>query len=178
MKNRFSTNIILSLLLVLFLAQGGIGYLILQCKLISIKEEMKSLVLSTAHEDSLTPMHFSVEEYKNVSWPEAWEFEYQGKMYDLSKKEIHSDGSITLYALIDDEENDLNALVESLVQQSSDKKQTQEQLNFFFKLQSQWVCDFNVVEIPISESRSIRLASNRFFVSSPHVRLNELPPNC
>jgi hypothetical protein len=81
-----------------------------------------------------------------------------------------------LYALIDDEENDLNTLVESLVQRSSDKKQTQEQLNFFFKLQSQWVCDFNVVEIPISESRSIRLASNRFFVSSPHVRLNELPP--
>ena len=139
---------------------------------------MKSLVLSTANEDSLTPMHFSALEYKNVSWPETWEFEYQGKMYDLSKKEIHGDGSITLYALIDDEENDLNELVKSLVQQSSDKKQTQEQLNFFFKLQSQWICDFNVVEIPISESSSIHFPTNRFFVSSPHVRLHELPPNC
>ncbi len=137
---------------------------------------MKSLVLKGAHEDSLTPMHFSPEEYKNVTWPESWEFEYQGTMYDLSKKVIHSDGSVTLYALMDDQQNELNQLLQSLVQKSSDKKQTQEQLNFFYKFQSQWTCDFHFIEIPFLEVNTSHFATNRFFISSPHVRLNELPP--
>lgn len=176
MKNPLSKNIILSLLLVLFLAQGGIGYWVLQHKLWLVKKEMKALVLGCVEEDKLTPIHLSQEEFNQLEWPEPWEFLYNGNMYDISRKEIHKDGSVTLYAIMDTEENELKSLVRSLVKNSSDKKQTQEQLHFFYKFQSQWTCDFNFIEIPFLESRSIHFATNRFFISSPHVRLNELPP--
>ena len=178
MKNPFSKNFILSLLLLLFLAQGGIGYWILQHKIWLVKKEMKALVMGNVHEDQLTPIHLSQEEFNQLEWPEPWEFLYQGKMYDISRKEFHKDGSVTLYAVMDTEENELKAMVRSLVKNSSDKKQTQEQLNFFYKLQSQWTCDFDSIVIPFFESHSIHFPPNRFLVSSPHVRLNELPPNC
>ena len=178
MKSSFPKNSILSILLLLFLAQGGIGYWVLQHKLWLVKKEMKALVIGSVEENKLTPIHLSQSEFKQLEWPEPWEFLYKGNMYDISRKEFHKDGSVTLYALLDNEENELKSLVRSLVKNSSDKKQTQEQLNFFYKFQSQWVCDFDIIEIPFSESHSIHFASNRFFISSPHVRLNELPPNC
>jgi hypothetical protein len=178
MKNPSLKTPILALLLVLFLVQGGIGYWVLQHKLWLVKKEMKALVMGNVHEDQLTPIHLSQEEFDLLEWPEPWEFLYQGKMYDISRKEFHEDGSVTLFAVLDTEENELKALVRSLVNNSSDKKQTQEQLNFFYKLQSQWTCDFNTLEIPFFEFHSIHFPSNRFLVSSPHVRLNELPPNC
>ena len=178
MKNQIPKNLVLSLLLLLILAQGGIGYWILQHKLWLIKKEMKALVLGGVEEDKLTPIHLSEAEFKQLELPEPWEFLYNGKMYDISRREFHKDGSVTLYAVMDTEENELKTLVRSLVKNSSDKKQTQEQLNFFYKFQSQWTCDFNFIEIPISESSSFHFATKRFFISSPHVRLNELPPNC
>ena len=178
MKNRIPKNFILSLLLVLFIAQGGIGYWILQHKIWLVKKEMKALVMGNVHEDQLTPIHLSQEEFNQLEWPEPWEFLYQGKMYDISRKEFHKDGSVTLYAVMDTEENKLKALVRSLVKNSSDKKQTQEQLNFFYKLQSQWTCDIDIIQIPFLEVNTSHFATNRFLISSPHVRLNELPPNC
>ena len=178
MKNRISKNLILSLLLVLFIAQGGIGYWVLQHKIWLVKKEMKALVMGSVSEDQLTPIHLSEVEFNQLDWPEPWEFLYKGQMYDISRKEFHNDGSVTLYAVLDTEENELKALVRSLVKNSSDKKQTQEHLNFFYKFQSQWTCDFEPLEIPFLDSTSIHFASNRFFISSPHVRLNELPPNC
>jgi len=138
---------------------------------------MKALVLGNVDEDRLTPIHLTASEFNHLEWPEPWEFIHQGKMYDISRKEFHKDGSVTLYAVLDTEENELKSLVRSLVKNSSDKKQTQEQLNFFYKFQSQWTCDFESIEIPFLESPSIHFASARFFISSPHVRLNELPPN-
>jgi hypothetical protein len=97
-------------------------------------------------------------------------------MYDISRKEFHGDGSVTLYAVMDTEENELKALVRSLVNNSSDKKQTQEQLSFFYKFQSQWTCDIDIIKIPFFEVNISHFATNRFFISSPHVRLNEIPP--
>jgi hypothetical protein len=178
MKNPNLKTSVLALLLVLFLAQGGIGYWVLQHKLWLVKREMKALVLGNVEEDRLTPIHLTELEFNQLEWPEPWEFLYNGKMYDISRKEFHKDGSVTLYAVMDTEENELKAMVRSLVKNSSDKKQTQEQLNFFYKFQSQWTCDFDSLVIPFFESQSIHFASNHFFVSSPHVRLNELPPNC
>ena len=139
---------------------------------------MKALVLGCVEEDKLTPIHLSKAEFKQLEWPEPWEFLYNGNMYDISRREFHKDGSVTLYAIMDTKENELKSLVRSLVKNSSDKKQTQEQLHFFYKFQSQWTYDFNFIEMPFLESRSIHFATNRFFISSPHVRLNELPPNC
>jgi hypothetical protein len=178
MKNQIPKNLVLALLLVLFLAQGGIGYWVLQHKLWLVKKEMKALVLGGVEEDKLTPIHLSEAEFNQLEWPEPWEFLYQGQMYDISRKEFHSDGSVTLHAILDTEENELKTLVRSLVKNSSDKKQTQEQLNLFYKFQSHWTCDFKFIEIPFLESPTIHSASTRFFISSPHVRLNELPPNC
>lgn len=178
MKNRLTKNSVLLLLLVLFLAQGGIGYWVLQHKLWLVKREMKALVLGSVEKDRLTPIHLNEVEFNQLEWPEPWEFIYNGKMYDISRKEIHKDGSVTLYAVMDTEENELKDLVRTLVKNSSDKRQTQEQLNFFYKFQSQWNCDFDSLVIPFFESQSIHFASSHFFVSSPHVRLNELPPNC
>jgi len=178
MKNPNLKTSVLALLLVLFLAQGGIGYWVLQHKLWLVKREMKALVMGNVNEDQLTPIHLSEEEFNQLEWPEPWEFLYNGKMYDISRKEFHKDGSVTLFAVMDTEENELKAMVRSLVKNSSDKKQTQEQLNFFYKLQFQWTCDFESIEIPLVESHTNHFPSNRFFISSPHVRLNELPPNC
>jgi len=178
MKKQISKNLVLAPLLVLFLAQGGIGYWVLQHKLWLVKKEMKALVLGGVEEDKLTPIHLSEAEFKQLEWPEPWEFMHNGKMYDISRREFHKDGSVTLYAIMDTEENELKTLVRSLVKNSSDKKQTQEQLHFFYKFQSHWTCDFDSLIIPFFESQSIQFASNRSFVSSPHVRLNELPPYC
>lgn len=178
MKNSSLKTPILALLLVLFLAQGGIGYWVLQHKLWLVKKEMKALVLGNIDEDRLTPIHLTAQEFQELEWPEPWEFIYQGKMYDISRKEFHKDGSVTLYAVMDSEENELKALVRSLVKNSSDKKQTQEQLNFFFKNQSQWVCYFELIQIPNLEFHLVHFPLNQFLVSSQHVRLNELPPNC
>jgi hypothetical protein len=178
MKNPISKNFIVSLLLVLFIAQGGIGYWILQHKIWLVKKEMKALVMGHVQEDQLTPIHLSQAEFKQLEWPEPWEFMYKGNMYDISRKEFHKDGSVTLYAVMDTEENELKALVRSLVKNSSDKKQTQEQLNFFYKFQSQWVCEFEIIQIPKLECQLSHFCTTRFYISSPHVRLNELPPNC
>lgn len=178
MKKQSLKTSVLSLLLVLFLAQGGIGYWVLQHRLWLVKKEMKALVLGNIDEDRLTPIHLSAQEFQELEWPEPWEFLYQGKMYDISRKEFHNDGSVTLFAILDTEENQLKALVRSLVKNSSDKKQTQEQLNFFYKFQSQWVCDFESIHIPNLECQLSHFNLDRLFISSPHVRLNELPPNC
>lgn len=178
MKNPISKNFIVSLLLVLFIAQGGIGYWILQHKIWLVKKEMKALVMGQVNEDQLTPIHLSQAEFNQLEWPEPWEFLYEGNMYDISRKEFHKDGSVTLYAVMDSEENELKTLVRSLVKNSSDKKQTQEQLNFFYKFQSHWVCDFEIIQIPKLECQLSHFCTTRFYISSPHVRLNELPPNC
>jgi hypothetical protein len=178
MKNPNLKTSVLALLLVLFLAQGGIGYWVLQHKLWLVKREMKALVMGNINEDQLTPIHLSEEEFNQLEWPEPWEFLYNGKMYDISRKEFHKDGSVTLFAVMDTEENELKAMVRSLVKNSSDKKQTHDQLNFFFKLQSQWVCEFELIQIPNLECRLSHFSTHRIFLSSPHVRLNELPPNC
>ncbi|MFM1772875.1 MAG: hypothetical protein RLZZ71_2017 [Bacteroidota bacterium] len=178
MKKQSLKTSVLALLLVLFLAQGGIGYWVLQHRLWLVKKEMKALVLGNIDEDRLTPIHLSAQEFQELEWPEPWEFLYQGKMYDISRKEFHNDGSVTLFAILDTEENQLKALVRSLVKNSSDKKQTQEQLNFFYKFQSQWVCDFESIHIPNLECQLSHFNLDRLFISSPHVRLNELPPNC
>jgi hypothetical protein len=178
MNSQIPKNIVISLLLVLFLAQGGIGYWVLQHKLWLVKKEMKALVLGGVEEDKLTPIHLSEAEFKQLEWPEPWEFLYNGKMFDISRREFHKDGSVTLYAIMDTEENELKTLVRSLVKNSSDKKQTQEQLNLFYKFQSQWTCDIDIIQIPFLEVNTSHFASNRFFVSSPHVRLKELPPIC
>jgi hypothetical protein len=178
MRTALSKNFVLALLLVLFLAQGGIGYWVLQHKMWLIKKEMKALVLSNVDEDRLTPIHLTAEEFKHLEWPEPWEFLYQGKMYDISRQEFHKDGTVTLYAVMDSEENELKTLVRALVKNSSDKKQTQEHLNFFYKNQSQWVSEFETIQIPKLECRLSHFPSNRIFISSPHVRLNEPPPNC
>ena len=162
----------------LFIAQGGIGYWVLQHKLWLVKKEMKALVMGNVSEDQLTLIQLSQEEFNELEWPEPWEFLYKGQMYDISRKEFHTNGSVALYAVLDTEENELKTLVRSLVKNSSDKKQTQEHLNFFYKFQSQWICDFIFIEIRFFESRSIHFDTNRFFVSSPHARVNELPPNC
>ena len=66
MKNPISKNFILSLLLVLFIAQGGIGYWVLQHKLWLVKKEMKALVLGSVEEDKLTPIHLSEVEFKQL----------------------------------------------------------------------------------------------------------------
>jgi hypothetical protein len=178
MKYRAPKTFIISMLLLLFLAQGGIGYWVLQHKIWLLKKEMKALVMGSVAEDQLTPIHLTEVEFNQLEWPEPWEFLYNGQMYDISRKEFHTDGSVTLFAVLDTEENELKALVRSMVKNSSDKKQTQEQLHFFYKFQSQWTCDFEPLEIPFLEFHSIHFASNRFFISSPHVRMNELPPNC
>lgn len=178
MKNPSLKTPILALLLVLFLTQGGIGYWVLQHKLWLVKKEMKALVLGNIDEDRLTPIHLTAQEFQELEWPEPWEFLYQGKMYDISRKEFHTDGSVTLFAVLDTEENELKALVRSLVKNSSDKKQTQEHLNFFYKNQSHWVCDFEIIQIPKLECRLFHYPISRIFISNPHVRLNELPPNC
>jgi len=176
MNSKIQNKLVLSLLIALFIAQGGIGYWVLQHKLRLVKKEMKALVMGNVSEDQLTPIHLSQEEFNQLEWPEPWEFLYNGKMYDISRKEFHTNGSVTLYAVLDTEENELKTLVRSLVKNSSDKKQTQEQLNFFYKFQSQWTCDFDIIQIPFFEVNTSHFAINRFFVSSPHVRLNELPP--
>jgi len=178
MKNQIPKNLVLALLLVLFIAQGGIGYWVLQHKLWLVKKEMKALVLGGVEEDKLTSIHLSEAEFKQLEWPEPWEFMHQGKMYDISRREFHKDGSVTLYAVMDTEENELKTLVRSLVKNSSDKKQTQEQLNLFYKFQSQWTCDIDIIQIPFIEVNTSHFASNRFFISSPHIRINEIPPNC
>ena len=64
MKNQIPKNLVLALLLVLFLAQGGIGYWVLQHKLWLVKKEMKALVLGGVNEDKLTPIHLSESEFK------------------------------------------------------------------------------------------------------------------
>lgn len=178
MKAIPTKQFILSILLVIFLLQGGIGYWVLQHKIWLVKKEMKALVMGNVHEDQLTPIHLSQSDFQSLEWPEPWEFLYQGKMYDISRKEFHDDGSVTLFAVMDTEENGLKKLVRSLVNNSSEKRQTQEQLNFFYKFQSQWTCDIDIIQIPFFEGNTSHFAINRFFISSPHIRLSELPPNC
>lgn len=178
MKAQPTKYAVVSILLVLFLFQGGIGYWVLQHKIWLVKKEMKALVMGNLQDDQLTPIHLSQEEFNQLEWPEPWEFLYNGKMYDISRKEFHHDGSVTLFAVMDTEENELKTLVRSLVKNSSDKKQTQEQLNFFYKFQSQWTCDFDSIEIPFSEFSIVQFPTRRFYISSPHIRPIELPPNC
>ena len=66
MKNPISKQFILSLLLVLFSAQGGIGYWVLQHKLWLVKKEMKALVMGNVSEDQLTLIQLSQEEFNEL----------------------------------------------------------------------------------------------------------------
>ncbi|TYP92015.1 hypothetical protein LX73_2258 [Fodinibius salinus] len=97
--------------------------------LYSIKEEVKKKIESDFQEEPKVikvPLSWAEHPPKEFKWHESHEFEYQGQMYDIIRKEIHGD-TIWYYCHWDKAEtkllNNLAEYISNYLQESKAKQQ-------------------------------------------------------
>jgi hypothetical protein len=170
---------VISALILLFCLQGGIAYWLMQHRIWTVKKEMKALVMSNAPEHLITEIHFSESEFNHLEWPEPWEFIHNGNMYDVVKTTKNTDGSYTIQAVIDNQENVLKTVVRNLVEQSSASRHAKTQFQFILKTLNHLFCNRPVT---FAFSDELLCIQNHFLINSlwikQHFNLEiDSPPN-
>ena len=136
-----SKRIFLIAFVALFSLQGGLAYWLLQHQIWTVKKEMKSLVMAHVSPELITEIHLSANDFNSLEWPEPWEFIFKGNMYDVVSTEKNSDGSYTVKAVSDKQENHLKTLVKELVNHSSKSNSQSNQFNFITKTIAWFICN-------------------------------------
>ncbi|MFM7771020.1 MAG: hypothetical protein ACKO8Q_10750 [Bacteroidota bacterium] len=93
--------------------------------------------MSNLSEESTSQIHLTKAEFESLHWPEPWEFEFNGQMYDISKTEILNENHYVLFAVLDSKENKLKSLVRNLVTNSAESKNATSNFQFILKTFSQ-----------------------------------------
>lgn len=131
---------------VLLLQMAG-SYVYFIIRLTTIRQEMRGELKNTP-DDQLTLLTFSTKEYKKLNADED-EVEVNGKMYDIARS-VRLDDKVLVYALHDEAEDNLLALLQEIVKRSSkDKRPVPSQLIQLLTLQ------FVVIENNISSPTGI-----------------------
>lgn len=106
---------------------------------IRVRREVKILLEGYVKKEALTLLTFSKEAAAcHLSWKDDKEFEYEGQMYDVEKREIHGD-SILYWCWWDQEESSLNKKLKELLHftasKNSNARESRERLlTFYFSL--------------------------------------------
>lgn len=104
---------VIGVLLILFLNFSGF-YIYFFAQLAHVKKEMRSALAARAAEE-LVVLKLSIQEYKQA-YIEEHEVKVNGKMFDIARQIQHEDEMI-LYGLYDNEETDLIAWLDELLEQ-------------------------------------------------------------
>ncbi len=141
------------------------------------RREVKKLMIAGLKDEQLTLLSFSIPEANKIlKWKHDKEFQYQGQMYDVVKKEIRGD-SIFYVCWWDHKETLLNKQLDQLVKintGSSPHQEKQERAliflrNLYCTLPFSWIIDMYANEQIQFPSYDSPLS---FFIVSPSL----LPP--
>jgi hypothetical protein len=174
-----SKRIFLIAFVALFSLQGGLAYWLLQHQIWTVKKEMKSLVMAHVSPELITELHLSANDFNSLEWPEPWEFIFKGNMYDVVSTEKNSDGSYTVKAVSDKQENHLKTLVKELVNHSSKSNSQSNQFNFITKTIAWFICNhIEYFDCPIQFPHYTQFRTFNFHLpASAELRVRELPPS-
>ena len=140
-------------LLLLFVTPYFLGPSWLRMEKRQIQKHVRNTILPTIDDSELISLTFSSEDtLTELRWKHAKEFEFQGRMYDIVKRN-RQENSITYLVWQDDEETEINTKIKQLTNTifntSSDSKNSQ--LTFqlmvktlYFPPLLNWECAFSV----------------------------------
>ncbi|MEZ4787968.1 MAG: hypothetical protein R2790_08845 [Flavobacterium haoranii] len=109
------TRAISLLLFIVLLLPAVVTFSWLQHRKYVVKKEVKQTIIAGIDKKELQILKFHHQEVnQKVEWEHSKEFEFNGKMYDIVKKEIIND-SIRFFCWLDEEETELNRRLKSLL---------------------------------------------------------------
>lgn len=126
-------------LIILFIASLTVPFISvfswLQIEKSALKREIKHQIMDLTSDEELISLTFHKNDtLKLLDWEHSGEFEYQGEMYDVVRRE-YQDDKVTYHLWWDHEETELNRqltdLTASLFDQSPAKEKSSKQLSFF-----------------------------------------------
>lgn len=111
-------------------------FLVFKIKKYGIKKEIKNKLFDLASKDELVTFEFNQDEINSLNWKEKNEFELNGNMYDVLRKETKNN-LVKLVCFLDEKESNLRLKFYSIVQNTLAKdpiaNSTLELVNTFFK---------------------------------------------
>ena len=124
--------ILIGLIGVLFF--NSAGYLIVyQFRRSVIRSEMKSQIKNGIPDNELVIITITKENSHQVDWKEKHEFRYQGKMYDVVRSTIATNGTHQYFCITDEQETTLfNHLDELVLRQMKSNKHNRTNKGFYF----------------------------------------------
>jgi hypothetical protein len=108
-----------------------------------IKADVRKELLAYPNENLLT-LHFTPDEIKNLSWENDNEFEYEGKMYDVVKKEMNK-AFITILCMADEKET---ILIDNYLKAQQHSSQHSSSTTLLKLLSQQYVMSFSSEILP------------------------------
>jgi len=128
---------IASILLLTFLAPALVLVSWHKVKLYETKKQLKWKLAEAVHSSDLVLFKLTqAEANKQLNWEHEKEFEYQGEMYDVVKKETDGD-TLFFYCWWDKKETKLNKKLEDLTtlifQQNPDKQKNEQRILQYYK---------------------------------------------
>jgi hypothetical protein len=126
---KYKTGVLKKIIALFFLCVflfTSLGYFVaFKFSQLEIKAEMHSRIMTETPVSRLVCVIVPAEKLNTICWTEDREFSFEGKMYDLVKKEKYADGSVHFYCLNDSKEDELlNKLDENLASQLDAGKNT------------------------------------------------------
>lgn len=79
-----------------------------------IRKDVKHKILGKLEKENLILLNFTRAEAENLEWKHSREFEFQGQMYDIIRKETHGE-NISFWCWNDNEETKINKQINSLL---------------------------------------------------------------
>ncbi|MDK2771954.1 MAG: hypothetical protein KYX68_06975 [Flavobacterium sp.] len=109
------TRAISLLLFIVLLLPAVVTFSWLQHRKYVVKKEVKQTIIAGIDKKELQILKFHHQEVnQKVEWEHSKEFEFNGKMYDIVKKEIVND-SVQFFCWLDEEETELNRRLKTLL---------------------------------------------------------------
>lgn len=124
-------------LILLLVLPGSASFLWLKHQKLTIRKEVKSLIINGIPKSNLICLKFINEELDSlVNWKNATEFEYQGQLYDIVESKING-AHVEFWCWSDHEETELDRQLDELcarkMGQNTQNRENQERLIQFYQ---------------------------------------------
>lgn len=142
----------------------------------SIKNEMKTRIISGADSDLKLTIYFTEETYKSIDWVEENEFRLNGKMYDIISEKQNDDGSIILCCFEDNKET---WLFNELKKQSNENSAGSDKHKNMQKLLKIFTTTYTLPESDDLSTETFSVILNSYFsehYTSIHLSKHTPPP--
>jgi hypothetical protein len=170
-------------LIILFIASLSVPFISvfswLQIEKSTLRREVKHQIMDLTRDEELITFTFHKNDtLKTLDWEHPGEFEYQGEMYDVVRRE-YQDDKVTYHLWWDHEETILNRqltdLTTSLFNHSPAKEKSSKQLSFFF---DHLYADQMKAEITKATITAIDSSFYYLSISGNHTPEVQSPPPC